>query len=47
MFSELAKAESAIAASQPLRVTLPAIESMRKRVMKILNEIEQPREREP
>lgn len=47
MFSELAKAETAIAASQPLRVTLPAIESMRKRVMKILAEIEQPARREP
>jgi hypothetical protein len=47
MFSELARAETAIAASQPLRVTLPAIENMRKRVMKILREIEQPPEREP
>jgi len=47
MFSELAKAESAIAASQPLRVTLPAIESMRKRVMKILREIEQPAGQKP
>jgi hypothetical protein len=47
MFSELAKAESAIAASQPLRVTLPAIESVRKRVMKILREIEQPAGQKP
>lgn len=41
MFSELAKAEAAIAASQPLRVTLPVVENMRKRVMKILSEIDQ------
>jgi hypothetical protein len=47
MFSELARAETAIAASQPLRVTLPAIESMRKRVMKILREIAQPPGHEP
>jgi hypothetical protein len=40
MLSELAKAEAAILASQPLRVTVAVVEAMRQRVMAILSELE-------
>ena len=40
MLGELARAESAVAASQPVRITVATVERMRRRVMVILSELE-------